>query len=416
MIGLVDCNNFYCSAERVFNPVLEHKPVVVLSNNDGCIISRSNEAKALGIKMASPLYQVMPYLKQKKVHIFSSNYQLYGDMSHRVMTSLNYFTPDVDIYSIDESFINLSGFEYKGLIKYSREIKNKIEQWTGIPVAVGLGSNKVIAKLANHIAKKFKGDGVFQLDKLEYETALMKQLPLDEIWGIGRRSVKKFKSYGIDSVWEFYSSDPLLIKQIMGVMGQQIYYALHNQHSPSFEPEVTIKKNIGSSRSFSTLVTDFIPLAQALANYVMIASQKLRKQHSYSQAMQVYLSTNPFRANTPQYHNSRTVTFPYPTNDSAKLIRVAKYVLQKLYKSGYAYHKVGVLLLDLTSNSQPDLFQEISHPQREKLMYAIDEINHKMGTNTVFMAAQGIKKHWFEKRNYLSQRYTTNWNELVKVN
>jgi DNA polymerase V len=242
MIGLVDCNNFYCSVERVFNPALEHKPVVVLSNNDGCIISRSNEAKALGIKMADPLYQVMPFLKQEKVYIFSSNYQLYGDMSHRVMTSLNYFTPDIDIYSIDESFINLSGFEHQGLIQHSTKIKNKIKQWTGIPVAVGLGSNKVLAKLANHIAKKHKGDGVFQLDKLENEIVLMKQLPLDEIWGIGRRSVKKFNAYGIDSVWDFYSCDTVLVKQLMGVMGQQIHYALHNKHNPDFEPEVVTKK------------------------------------------------------------------------------------------------------------------------------------------------------------------------------
>jgi len=353
--------------------VLEHKPVVVLSNNDGCIISRSNEAKALGIKMAAPLYQVMSYLKYKKIHIYSSNYQLYGDMSHRVMTCLQQFSPEIDVYSIDESFINLSGFEYKNLIKYSREIKNTVQKWTGIPVAVGIGSNKVLAKLANHIAKKFKGDGVFQLDKLENEIALMKQLPLDEIWGVGRRSVKTFKSYGIETVWEFYSCDPLLVKQLMGIMGQQIYYSLHNQHNPSFEPEVTIKKNIGSSRSFSTLVTSFKPLAQALANYVMIASQKLRKQCSYAQAMQVYLSTNPFRANTPQYHNSQTVTFTSPTNDSAKLIRIAKFVLKKLYKTGYAYHKVGVILLDLSSNTQPDLFQEINQPQQEKLMYVLDE-------------------------------------------
>jgi len=366
--------------------------------------------------MAAPLYQVMPYLKYKKVHIYSSNYQLYGDMSHRVMTCLEQFSPEIDVYSIDESFINLSGFEHKNLINYSREIKDKIEQWTGIPVAVGLGSNKVLAKLANHIAKKHKGDGVFQLDKLENETALMKQLPLDEIWGIGRSSVEKFKVYGIETVWDFYSSDILLVKQLMGTMGQQIHCALHNQHNPSFESEVTLKKSIGSSRSFSTLVTSFIPLGQALANYVMIASQKLRKQGSYAQAMQVYLSTNPFRVNTPQYHNSYTITFPNPTNDSAKLIRVAKYVLKKLYKSGYAYHKVGVMLLDLTSNSQTDLFEKTSNPQREKLMSTLDDINHKMGKNSVFMAAQGIKKHWFEKRDYLSQHYTTNWNELMKVN
>ncbi|MBF0265384.1 MAG: Y-family DNA polymerase [Gammaproteobacteria bacterium] len=420
-IALVDCNNFYCSVERVFNPKLEHKPVVVLSNNDGCIISRSNEAKALGIKMAEPVYKIMPYLKKNKVSIYSSNYQLYGDMSHRVMTNLNYFVPHIDIYSIDECFINLNGFEHMGLINYSQTIKQKIYQWTGIPVAIGVGNNKVMAKLANHIAKKHKGDGVFQLNSLEQEQKLMKQLELTEIWGIGRRSEKKLKQLGLESVWDFYTSSQMQIKQVMGINGVQLYYALHNQFNNHQELEQSDKKSIASSRSFSTLVSELGPLQQALSNYIMIASKKLRKQGSYTSAMQIYLSTNPFQQNTRQYHNCINIDFAMPCNDSFKLIRIGKSALKKIYKRDYQYHKVGVLLYDLSDNKQIDLFSIDYLPgkekiRKEKLMRVIDKINQNMGTDTVFSGAQGIKKHWLEKRNYLSQRYTTNWNELLQVN
>ena len=420
-VALVDCNNFYCSVERVFNPKLEHRPVVVLSNNDGCIISRSNEAKALGIKMAEPVYKIMPFLKKNNVAIYSSNYQLYGDMSHRVMTNLSYFVPKIEVYSIDECFIDLNGFEHQGLINYSQNIKQKIKQWTGIPVAIGIGNNKVMAKLANHIAKKHKGDGVFQLDTLEQEHSLIKQLDLTEVWGIGRKSARKLNLLDIHSVWDFYTAPLAQIKQTMGINGMQLYYALHNQFHHHFESEQSDKQSIASSRSFSTLVKDFQSLAQALSNYVMIASQKLRKQNCYTRAIQVYLSTNPFRTNTPQYHNSINISLATPSNNTFQLIHFAKLGLKKIYKKGFEYHKVGVIFVDLSANKQLDLLSPLIHSEKENakqesLMNIIDKINGKMGTDSVFSGAQGIKKHWLEKRNYLSRKYTTNWNELLQVN
>ncbi len=218
MIALADANNFYCSAERVFNPSLHNKPVIVLSNNDGCVISRSNEAKALGIKMAVPLYQIKYLCKKNKVNIFSSNYSLYGDMSQRIMKSLSYFSPEVDIYSIDEAFINLKGFEYKNLEVYAREIKETVEKWTGVPIALGIANNKTLAKLANHIAKRIKGDGVFQLNSLTQEKVLMQQLEVNEVWGIGKQTQIKLQRINIDTVWDFYQADLLKIKQLLGIM------------------------------------------------------------------------------------------------------------------------------------------------------------------------------------------------------
>jgi len=419
MIALADANNFYCSAERVFNPALKNKPIIVLSNNDGCVISRSNEAKQLGIQMAVPLYQVKYLCDKHQVNIFSSNYQLYGDMSQRIMQSLQHFTPELEIYSIDEAFLNLSGFEHKNLNLYARKIKNTVQQWTGVPIALGLGRNKVMAKIASHIAKKIKGDGVFQLDKLNQEKKLMQQLEVSEIWGIGRASQASLQQYGIYTVWDLYLADPIKIKQNLGINGLQIVYSLHGKVHDQVNLFVKDKKNIGSSRSFSQSVSSLSTLGSALANYVMLAAQKLRKQRQYAQAIQVYLSTNRHRLQSKQYQNSLTLPLHSPCNDTGELISLAKRGLKKIYRSGYEYQKVGVLLLDLTRNIQADLFQNSnkvnSDQKNEQLMLVVDSINQQMGNNSLFFAAQGINQYWRSRRDYQSPHYTTRWDQLHRV-
>jgi DNA polymerase V len=417
MIALADANNFYCSAERVFNPSLHNEPVIVLSNNDGCVISRSNEAKALGIKMAEPLYQIKYLCKKYKVNIFSSNYPLYGDMSQRIMKSLSYFSPEVDIYSIDEAFINLKGFEYKNLEVYAREIKETVKKWTGVPIALGIANNKTLAKLANHIAKRIKGDGVFQLNSLVQEKVLMQQLEVNEIWGIGKQTQIKLQRNNIDTVWDFYQADPLRIRQLLGITGLKTFNDLNGVVIEQLDLEIKDKQNIGSSRSFSQPALLLETLNSALSNYVMLAAQKLRKQGLYAQAIQVYLSTNRHRKDALQYQNSLTLPLISPSNHTGELISLAKTVLKLIYRSGYQYQKVGVLLLDLTKTLQTDLFTPMANDKKysDNLMLTLDSINKKMGKNSLFFAAQGIKQHWKEKRNYQSPHYTTQWNNLPSV-
>ncbi len=414
MIALADANNFYCSAERVFNPSLHNKPIIVLSNNDGCVISRSNEAKQLGIKMAEPLFQIRYLCQKHEVKIFSSNYPLYGDMSQRIMQSLAYFSPEVEVYSIDEAFLDLSGFRYQNLNPYAREIKITVKKWTGIPIAVGIGPNKTLAKLANHIAKKIKGEGVFMLENLEQEQKLMQQLAVSEVWGIGKQSEAKLQQIGIFSIWDLYRANPIKVKQLLGLTGLKTYYALNNQIYDKLELSKKDKVSIGSSRSFSVPVMQYEIVASALSNYIMLAAQKLRRQNQYARAIQVYISTNRYNTTSLQYQKSLTLPLTAPSNDTRLLIHEAKKILTLIYRKGYAYQKVGVLLLDLTRHIQVDLFQQTNN-KGEQLMLVVDKVNQQMGKNSLFFAAQGIEQHWKSKRDYQSPHYTTQWNHIPSV-
>jgi len=425
LIAIADANNFYCSVERVFNPALEHKPVIVLSNNDGCIVSRSNEVKQLGIKMAEPLYKVRHLCKKHQIQVFSSNYALYGDMSKRVMNSFSQLAPKIEIYSIDEAFLDFSHLVNIDILEYSLDIKNKIKQWTGIPIAIGIAPTKTLAKLANHIAKKMTVNGIFQLHGIEQEKPLMKQLEVGEIWGIGRQSQKKLNLSGIKTVWDFYSANEVIISSLLGINGQAVLSELKGTSCHHLKTKQVNNKNIMSSRSFSKPVQLFSDMAEALANYVVIATEKLRNQQQYAQAICVYIRTNPYRIYDRQYQQSMTLALPYPCSDSATIISLAKKALKIIYRPHFNYQKVGVVLLDLISHTHPvqlELFNSChkSHPQNKtkkqnQLMQTIDKINQTMGSNSLFFAAQGIQKSWMMKRDYQSPSYTSNWNQLPIV-
>jgi len=425
LIAIADANNFYCSVERVFNPALEHKPVIVLSNNDGCIVSRSNEVKQLGIKMAEPLYKVKHLCKKHQINVFSSNYALYGDMSRRVMNSFSRLAPRIEIYSIDEAFLDFSHLVNIDILQYSLDIKNKVKQWTGIPIAIGIAPTKTMAKLANHIAKKMTSNGVFQLHSLEQEKHLMNTLDVNEIWGIGRQSQKKLNLSGIKTVWDFYTANSHLISSLLGINGHAVLSELKGTICHSVNTKHVNNKNIMSSRSFSSPVQLFKPIAEALANYAVIATEKLRRQQQYAQAICVYIRTNPYRIYDQQYQQSITLPLLPASNDSAKIISLAKKALKIIFRPHYNYQKVGIILLDLSSQGHPvqqDLFyatekvtQQTKIKKQAQLMQTIDQINQTMGTNSLFFAAQGIQKAWMMKRDYKSPSYTSNWDQLPIV-
>ena len=319
MYGLVDCNNFYVSCERVFNPSLKDRPVVVLSNNDGCIIARSNEAKALGIPMGAPLYSYKALIKQNKVLVYSSNYTLYGDMSSRVMNSLHYFVPDMEIYSIDEAFLSLKKFNNKTLLDEMFTIRQSIYQWTGIPVSIGVGPTKTLAKLANRMAKKYSSNGIYILTISNQLTNILNDIQLEDIWGISKGWANRLKSIGINNPFQLQQSDPRKVRKLISVVGERIVYELRGNSCLALE-EIVNKKSITVSRSFGNMINDKYNLKQALANHVARAAEKLRHQDSLCGEICVFINTNRFRKKDLQYNNSATLTFDDLTNNTTCLL------------------------------------------------------------------------------------------------
>jgi DNA polymerase V len=419
MIALIDVNNFYASCERVFAPHCKHRPVVVLSNNDGCVIARSNEAKALGITMGTPLFKVESLLKKERVAIFSSNYTLYGDMSLRVMEALQYFSPEVEIYSIDEAFITIDDkLDADQLFAFGREIKDKIYQWTGLPVSVGIAPNKTLAKLANRIGKKC-GLGVFEMRDEAIQEEVLEQTPLRDVWGIGRRSAKKLKEWcQIETALELKYLDRRYARRILTVTGARIVGELNGQQCLPLELVPSVKKNICCSRSFGTPVEDYKNMKEALDSYLSKASFKMRKQNLSASAVNVFLATNRFRKDEPQYSNSITLPLAFPTNSTRELKRVTSRLLEKIYLGGYKYKKVGVLLLGLEpekANSKR-LFGESEHIREKRLMKSLDIIKEKFGTGKIDFGLINQEKNWEMKAERKSPQYTTCFNEIMQVN
>ena len=429
MYALVDCNNFYVSCERVFNPKLDNKPVVVLSNNDGCIIARSEEAKAIGVPMGAPLYKFKNLLKDCGVMIYSSNYALYGDMSSRVMESFSKFTPDVEIYSIDEAFLGLDSFNSKELNSNMIEMRKLVHQWTGIPVSVGIGKTKTLAKLANRVAKKYAWGGVYRIDCLSILENILREIQVEDIWGISKRWGKRLRSIGINSGLQLRNADPRQIRKCISVVGERIVRELNGVPcSPLQKPKM--KKTIMVSRSFGKPIKEIEKIKEALSNHAAVAARKLRAQGSFCGGVCVFIHTNRFRVSDLQYSKSVQILFDQPTQDTVNMIKTVGEGLQKIYRLGYNYHKAGVVLIHLTSgNITPNLFiysPEISmHDNRtKKIMYAFDKINNLMGPKTLFYGAQGIKKNkskhyflnsWHMRSHFRSPAYTTRWNDLLKV-
>ncbi len=416
IFALVDCNNFFCSCERVFRPDLRNKPVVVLSNNDGCIVARSQEVKDLGVPMAAPYFKYKEVLTKNKVRVFSSNYQLYGDISNRVMSLLKEFSDEIEFYSIDEAFLRLDNIVSINYEKYAKEIRQKIIKCTDIPVSIGIGKTKTLAKIANDIAKK-SNSGVFVMlnDKLKDE--VLKQTKVEDIWGVGFKTAQKLKLSSIQSAYQLMVKDTMWMRKYYKVTGEKIVRELNNISCFEIE-DFKPKKNIVCSRSFGYLVQDQEILKQILANYAVKACQKMRQQKSRAQGLAVFLKTNKFKTSDQQYKNIMIKGFDFATNDSSKIIKIAFQVLEEIFKKGYNYHKCGIILLDLISQDyeQGNLFaNNDQNSKNEKLMKIIDIINHNYGKEAIFLAAQGIKRGWSLKCDHRSPRYTTNWNELYQI-
>lgn len=413
--ALVDVNNFYCSCERVFQPKLEYVPMVVLSNNDGCAVARSNEVKALGVKMGTPWFKMKDLARQHGILAFSSNYTLYGDMSNRVVDILRDFSPDMEVYSIDESFLRVERVAHLhgGMPSMGLAMKERIKQWTGLPVCVGFGPTKTLAKLANHIAKKNpQFNGVCDLHSLSREERLewMEKIDAGEVWGVGRRIKQRLNAIGIHSVLDLRNTQPKSLRAQFGVVMERTGQELRGVSCLGLE-SIATKKQIMSSRSFGTPVMDIEELQEAVATYISRAAEKLRQQNSVAGAVYVFLETNRFKEAEPQYCNGVTVPLANPTDDTLILVKTAHRALKSIYRAGFQYKKTGTMLTLLSEHSQGSLFPA---PSRG-LMAVMDRINSAMGRDTLKSAATGINPRWVTRSDHRSPRYTTCWDELPVV-
>lgn len=414
MLALVDCNNFYASCERVFQPKLNGKPVVVLSNNDGCVIARSNEVKALGIPMGEPYFKIKHLIRQHDIAVFSSNYTLYGDMSQRVMETLREFTSDVEVYSIDEAFCDLSGFMHLNLDEYGHTLRHKVKQWTGIPISIGIARTKTLAKVANKIAKK--ADGVLVLDKPDYIKAVLSLVDVGDIWGIGRRWTAFLNGHGVKTGLDFASLPDHWIRKHMHIVGLRTAHELRGISCIPMEEAPKPKKNIIVSRSFGQSVTTLEGMLEAIVSYTTRAGEEMRSQGLIAKHIQVFLTTNRFN-NDPYYANSTTLEFPIATSYTPELVHYATMGMKRIYRQGFRYKKCGLMMMDLTSQHQPqfDMFDTQNREKESSVMKALDTVNNRWGAGTLFYAGAGIKKPWAMQRNLKSPHYTTEWGDLLKV-
>jgi len=418
IFALIDCNNFYVSCERVFNPRLNNVPVVVLSNNDGCVISRSNEAKAIGIKMGEPIFKIPHIVKEYNIQVLSSNYTLYGDMSQRVMDTLKNFTDEIEIYSIDEAFIKISNYTFDSLANYGREIRDTVKKWTGIPVSVGIAPAKTLCKAANHLSKRIKGyNGVLDLTDHKDADKLLDKIDVRDIWGVGRQYTKFLKSYNINTAKELKYADEKFIQKYMTKVGRQTVLELQGIACKQLEEETSDKKGICCAKSFGYKLEELYLIKEALANYVSIAAAKLRRQNLAAGEVAVFIETNRF-TNDKQYFNSAGIGLEIPSSYTPKLINTAHKLLDAIFRKGYKYKKVGVLFNHLVKQNtiQFDLFKPQPTTEMFTLMKTADRINSLWGRNTVKSAACGIDvKTWWMNQKKLSKRYTTVWSELPLV-
>jgi DNA polymerase V len=420
-IALIDVNNFYVSCERVFNPKIKTKPVVVLSNNDGCAVARSTEVKALGVGMGAPWFKFKDLAKQHGIIAYSSNYALYADMSNRVMSILRQYSPDQEVYSIDESFLDLTHFQSKDLIAYGQSMRRRILQWTSLPVCVGIGSTKTLAKLANHCAKKkpeFNSVCHFNTMSPTELDGLLGQVAVGEVWGVGRKLAPKLNALGIHTVLDLKKANPQHMRQQFSVVMEKTIQELNGTVCIELEEIRPIKQQILSSRSFGYPVQDYNSLAESITLYMSRAAEKLRKQQSFAASVYVYIRTSPFKEKQPFYSNGLTIALPTPTDDTRKLVGVALWGLRQIYKSNYQYAKAGVMLGELVpaEGIQTDLFSATQvSAKNSKLMLAMDGINKKMGKESIKLASEGFTRPWKMKQENKSPCYTTKWHELIKV-
>ncbi|HHU96209.1 MAG: Y-family DNA polymerase [Bacteroidota bacterium] len=414
MYALIDCNNFYASCERLFNPTLDHRPVVVLSNNDGCVIARSNEAKRLGIPMGAPAFEYRYLFERQRVAVFSANFPLYGDISQRVMNILSTYSPNQEIYSIDECFLDLSGIE--PLREQGLEMRARVNRWVGIPISVGIAPTKTLAKAANRIAKKFPNhsEGVHVIDTEELRVKVLKWLPVDDVWGIGRRYAKKLHAAGIHTAYDFVQLPESWVLKNMTIVGLRLQKELRG--IPAIEMEMPEKRqSIATTRSFDRDYRGFDELRERVSTFTSIAAEKLRAQGSMCRRVVVFIETNRFRDEADFYANRVTVKSPFPTSSTLELVHYAVAGLKAIFLENRGYKRAGVVLMDFVDANeyQPDLFLN-SNPKHKKLMEAIDTLNNKHGKRLVRLANQDAKIHKMRQER-LSKAYTTDINQLLEV-
>ncbi|MEP7163394.1 MAG: Y-family DNA polymerase [Ferruginibacter sp.] len=422
MKAIVDCNSFYAACERVFKPSLHGKPVVVLSNNDGCIVSRSDEAKALGIQMAGPYYQHKKEIEKNDVAVFSSNYHLYGDMSWRVMETLRILSPHVEVYSVDESFLDLTGIDETKLYDYAIFLKHTTELWTGIPVSIGIAATKVLSKVANRLSKKDKAGskGVMILENAEQQMKALQRTAVEDVWGVGGAGAKKLRMYNINTAWDLSKmSEEWAKKNLGGVVGVRLIKELNGEPCIEMKDPLETKKMIATTRMFGKPVYEVTEIKEAVATYITRAAEKLRRQNCAANTISVFVVTNNY-SNTYEYKpatSSLYTILPFATSLTNILIAHAVPLVEQLFREGSKYLKAGVILSGLVPENsvQSNLFQGALHPNDKDLMKMIDNVNFSMRNDVLKFAASGTKRDWKMRQELRSARFTTRWEELYEV-
>lgn len=417
MFALIDCNNFYASCQRVFEPHLIGKPVVILSNNDGCVIARSNEAKALGIPMGAPAFEFKKLFEENKVCVFSSNYALYGDMSSRVMNILATFTSDIEVYSIDEAFLKFKGFELFNLDEYGLKIQKTVTKNTGIPVSVGFAPTKALAKVANKIAKKFpeRTKSVYVIDDEEKRIKALRWTKIEDVWGIGRKHTKRLQAKNIFNAYQFTQLPDEWVRKEMAVVGLRLKKELEGKSTLDLESPKN-KKMIATTRSFEKSMTKLVDISERVATFTASCSEKLRKQKSHCNMVMVFVQSNYFRKDQPQYSRNIIINTDFPTNSTIELNHYAQIGLKAIFKEGYNYKKAGVVVMGLTPNSETQLsFFNTSNPSHQPLMSVVDKLNKSYGKNKIKFANQSLGRQWKMKQEKLSKSYTTRIDEIITV-
>ncbi len=418
MFALVDCNNFYASCQRVFEPHLRNKPVVILSNNDGCVIARSNEAKALGIPMGAPAFEYKNTFNTNNVHVFSSNYALYGDMSSRVMNILATYSPDIEIYSIDEAFLKFKGFELFDLNQIGLDMQKTVTKGTGIPISVGIASTKALAKVANKIAKKYpeRTKSVYTIDTEEKRIKALKWTKIEDVWGIGRKHARRLQAKNILTAYQFTLLSDDWVRKEMAVVGLRLKQELQGKSTLDLELPKN-KKSIATTRSFEKMYTKFEDISERVATFTASCSEKLRHQDSHCNMIMVFVQTNYFRKDQPQYSRSIVIQTDFPTNSTIELNHYAQIGLKAIYKEGFQYKKAGVIVMGLTPSTETQLsLFNCSNPKHQPLMQAIDKMNKSYGVNKIKFATQSTGKQWKMKQEKLSNCFTTKFKEIIHIN
>lgn len=417
MYALIDCNNFYASCERVFRPQLRNKPIVVLSNNDGCVVARSNESKALGVKMGVPIFQINDLVKQHNIVVCSSNYVLYGDLSNRVMTLIKQFSPDVEIYSIDEAFLKFDGFKYFDFNSIGLEMHRIVKKGVGIPISVGFAPTKALAKVANKIAKKFpeRTQNYYIIDSEEKRIKALKWTKIEDVWGIGRQFSTRLKSIGVHNAYQFTQLNDAYVRKYFTVVGLRLKKDLEGEPTIGFE-DIKPKQNIATTRSFDVMMESKDDLRERISTFATLAGEKLRKQNSNCELINVFIYTNRFKSDLPQYHGFKTIKLPFPTSSTFEINKYAQKALDCIFEQGYKYKKAGVILMGITQDETQQLSMfEYENPKHKVLMNVMDKMNLKLGDKVKF-GSQDLKRKWKMRQDSLSPSFSTNLKDIITVN